>query len=203
MKGFCNLVKSIEINEVTISEETWQRTAAEELVHPTPFPVLKHRMPEQKPGRSRQDYCTPDELLMAIKKRLCIKEFAIDLAADHHNHVAPLYYTEEQDALKQNWNIGAGWAFCNPPFAAIAPWVKKAVQEAGKGAQTVMLLPASVGANWFTEYVEPYAYVSYLNPRLVFKGAADPYPKDTMLLFYTPWGFTGHKVWLWSADAEQ
>lgn len=31
----------IKISEVHISPETWKRTAAEELVHPTPFPELK------------------------------------------------------------------------------------------------------------------------------------------------------------------
>lgn len=163
-------------------------------------------MPVQKPGLSKQDYCTPPELLIAIKKRLHIEKFSVDLAASHENKVADMRYTEEDDALVQPWNIvQGGWGWCNPPFADIGDWVAKAAHEAMKGAQTVMLLPASSGANWFKDWVEPYAYVSYLNGRLCFIPnwrelgfkSKPLYPKDTMLCFYHPWGFTGHEIWEW------
>ena len=154
--------------------------------------------PVQKPGRSRQDYGTPDTLLVAVKHRLCIDAFTIDLAADAGNAVAGDYFDEKENALEQAWPFH-GWNWLNPPFADISPWVKKAKEEAESGASTVVLVPASVGANWFATWVEPYAYQSYLNPRLTFKGETTPYPKDCMLLFYTPWGFTGHEIWHWKA----
>lgn len=162
------------------------------------------KMPKQKPGKSKQEYGTPDDLLVAVKRRLHIPDFYIDLAASHDNSVAAWCFTEEDDALSLDWPNKSDldeeaqvWNWCNPPYANITSWVKKAKEEASKGAQTVMLVPASVGSNWFASYVEPYAFVSYLNPRLTFKGELTPYPKDCMLLFYTPWGFTGHEVWYW------
>lgn len=164
------------------------------------------KMPDQKPGLSRQDYCTPPELLEAIKRRLHIDKFAWDLAADQTNKVADGCYTEEDDALVQSWDIVIGaWNWLNPPYADIEPWVAKAVAEAHNGAQIIMLLPASVGSNWYREWVEPYAYVSFLNGRLCFipdwkeQGFKSKplYPKDCMICFYTPWGFTGSEVWRW------
>lgn len=152
--------------------------------------------PQQKPGRSRQDYGTPDDLLAAIARRLRILGFATDLAADADNAIAPFYWTKEADALIQDWPT-SGWNWCNPPYADIAPWVQKAMQEATKGVQTVMLLPASVGSNWYAEFVEDFAFVNWLNPRVTFKGETAPYPKDCMLCFYTPWGFTGNATWYW------
>lgn len=155
-------------------------------------------MPQQKPGRSKQDYRTPPEFLDAVKRRLSIDRFSIDLAADFHNRVADAYYTKDDNALERTWNPEPGqWAWCNPPYANITPWVEKAVRESVRGAHTAMLLPASVGSNWWMQYVEPYAYQSFLNGRLTFVGCDTPYPKDCALLLYTPWGFTGHEIWSW------
>lgn len=158
-------------------------------------------MPQQKRGRSKQDYQTPPEFLEAVKKRLHIDRFAIDLAASPENTAADVYFTEQVDSLKQDWasrtHMSCGWGWLNPPFGNIAPWVQKAAMEACNGAHVAMLVPASVGANWWTAWVEGYAYQSYLNGRLTFVGEEDPYPKDCALLLYTPWGFTGHEIWHW------
>lgn len=173
-------------------------------------------MPVQRPGKSKQNYQTPIELLKAIKLRFKIDEFAWDLAADKENTVVPTffpgqsqleqkrYYNEADDSLTQSWTKG-GWNWCNPPYADIEPWVAKAAREAQAGAQTVMLVPASVGSNYWRIWVEPYAYQSFLNGRLCFipdwqaQGFKSPplYPKDCALLLYTPWGFIGHEIWNW------
>jgi phage N-6-adenine-methyltransferase len=157
-------------------------------------------MPIQKPGRSKQDYQTPPEFIKAVKNRLHIDEFKVDLAADFGNAQAPLWFNEEQDSFKQNWAEAAkgGWAWLNPPYANITPWVEKAKQEADNGAHVAVLVPASVGANWWLHWVEPWAWQVYLNGRLTFVGETAPYPKDCALLLYTPWGFAGHEIWRWN-----
>jgi phage N-6-adenine-methyltransferase len=172
---------------------------------------MARKVPIQKPGHSKQDYTTPKEFLEAVKKRLHISEFAIDLAASAENTVAEVFYTEEDDSLRPElkWDWG-GWAWLNPPFAHIEPWVKKAMIEAHLGAHIAMLVPASVGANWWGNFVEPHAYQVFLNGRLCFipdwkeQGFGSPplYPKDCALLLYTPWGFLGHEVWNWRAELE-
>jgi len=155
-------------------------------------------MPKQKPGKSKQDYGTPPELLTAVRKRLHISEFIMDLAASADNTVAETYYTEEDDALVQPWALWGGeWCWLNPPFGSIEPWVAKACNEAENGAHIAMLVPASVGSNWWSAYVEFYSYQLFLNPRLTFVGETTPYPKDCALLLYTPLALTGNECWRW------
>lgn len=157
-------------------------------------------MPEPKHnrGNSKQDYRTPPELLKAVKQRLQIEEFAIDLAASEENRVAPAFYSEPNSALlPQNTWHSVGWAWCNPPFKDIEPWVFKAAKESmNNGAQIVMLTPVSF-SNWWLDCVDNHAYVCYLNGRIKFVGAEQGYPKDCALLFYTPWGFIGSEIWSW------
>ena len=156
-------------------------------------------MPLQKPHRSKQDYGTPPELLDSLKKYLGIDQFDYDLAASNENHVAPKWYTESDDALKQSWHedIHEGWGFCNPPYANITPWVKKAYEESREGASIVMLLPASVGSNWWSEWVHEKALVLFVSPRITFVGASDPYPKDCAILVYKRWYSPDYKTWNW------
>lgn len=164
--------------------------------------------PKQKPGKSKQDYTTPPELLDAVRERLRIDDFSIDLAASEDNAVCESYYSLEDDSLadKNDWNpIPGGWAWLNPPFANISAWVEKAVPEAASGAHIVMLVPASVGSDWWHECVQRECYQVFLNGRPTFGGTPinpktgkpDPYPKDCALLLYTPWRFVGNEVWDW------
>jgi phage N-6-adenine-methyltransferase len=153
----------------------------------------------QKPGKSKQDWQTPPELLTAIKDRLDIDEFVVDLAASDTNAVAPIYYTKDNSALDRGvyWCFD-GYAWCNPPYANIEPWVRKAAEATEEyPTNIVMLVPSSVGSNWWKEWVRPYAYVTHLNGRIKFVGATDYYPKDCSILLYTPWGFKGEEIWSW------
>lgn len=157
--------------------------------------------PKQKPGKSRQDYGTPPAFLEALKRRLCIEEFSIDLAASEGNAVAHNYYTEATDALSPDiiWNPYDGWAFCNPPYSHITPWVEKASEEfVNRGAKVAMLVPAAVGANWWYNYVDGIASVLFLNGRLTFVGETAPYPKDCAILLYQPYVRGGsYECWNW------
>lgn len=156
-------------------------------------------MPRQKPGKSKQDYGTPKELLDAVRHRLQIDFFNIDLAASPENTVADVYFTEVDNSLVQDWHVhtAGGWGWLNPPFSNIGPWVRKAAEEALRGASVIMLVPSSVGSNWWSEFADGHCYVAHLNGRLTFVGESTPYPKDCSLLLYTPWGFKGQEVWSW------
>lgn len=181
-------------------------------------------MPAQKPRRSKQDYQTPPEFLAAVKHKLGIREFIIDLAADDGNTVADLYYDRDQDALAptSSWFFEGGWNWLNPEFGDIAPWVEKSWRERQLGAQTAVLIPAGVGANWWRDWVHEKAHVLLLNGRLCFirdwattidpatlkpgKGPArcytSPplYPKDCCLLLYSPHLAPGYAVWTWPKE---
>lgn len=144
--------------------------------------------------RSKQDYATPPEFIVAVEKRFGPLEF--DIAASPENRKAERYWTEADNALDQDWN-NLGLAWLNPPFANIAAWAESCKAALSTNQQrTLLLVPASVGSNWFRDHVHRHALVLGVNGRLSFDGK-DPYPKDLILCCY---GFgVGFDVWDWRA----
>lgn len=180
-------------------------------------------MPAQKPYRSKQDYATPKNFLEAVKLKLRISDFCIDLAADGTNSVAGAnFFNKADDSLSRDWRarVGNTWAWLNPPFTDIEPWAEKCAIEGIHGARIALLVPASVGANWFRDYVDEQARVLFLNGRLCFiqdwattldPGSLKPgkgpprcytspplYPKDCILALYSPDIAPGYEVWTWN-----
>lgn len=154
--------------------------------------------PQQRPGRSKQDYQTPPAFLAAVKRKFGFTEFGIDLAASRANAVTNLYYSEQVDSLQHRWTAGSarGPAWLNPPFARIAPWVERACIYRHR-TDIFVLVPAGVGANWWAKSVHTIAAVYSLNGRLTFVGCDAPYPKDCALLHYGPSVEPGYHVWNW------
>ena len=150
-------------------------------------------MPRQKPGLSRQDYETPPELMAAVERMWGKPD--IDLAASEGNKKADKYFSLPQDSLKQNW---LGWGLCwlNPPFGHIAPWAKKCAES---GAHVLLLVPASVGSEWFAKWVYGKARTWALRGRITFVGEDHPYPKDCMICEYSVGKnhFYDFQVWDW------
>lgn len=149
-------------------------------------------------GASRQDYATPPEFRAAFVEML--GPVGLDLAATASNAWGPDYITPEEDSLAHDWDsicgaaLGKGeWAWLNPPFAKIAPWAAKC---AASRASIALLVPASVGANWWAEHVHQRARVLFLRPRISFDGRG-PFPKDLALCLYAPGVQTYYEIWNW------
>jgi hypothetical protein len=127
--------------------------------------------------RSKQDYGTPWPLIRAIEKRW--GPIMIDLAATAENAKAPRWITPEEDSLIQPWDelIGVdGLGFLNPEFADIDPWAAKC--NAHRQVSITLLVPASIGSEWFAEHCEANAKVIGLRPRIMFEGCHVVYPKN-------------------------
>jgi len=158
--------------------------------------------PVQKPGRSKQNYETPWPFVEIVKRRLGIDEFDIDLAADETNTKAPVWLTAQEDALSLDvpWRA-EGWCWLNPPFANIGAWARKCAEAAADlDTRIAFLVPASVGSNWYRDYVhKAHARALFLNGRITFVGEQDPFPKDLMLVLYQ-YGNQGNDVWSWKAE---
>lgn len=161
-------------------------------------PLLKTG-PTVKRGRSKQDYSTPNDFIVAVEKRF--GRFSWDLAADHWNTKCINYIDKEQDSFTVAWHEliepttgEKGLLWLNPEFSDITPWARKCAEEAARGARILFLTPASVGSNWFADYVHKKAMVVALNPRLCFDGK-NPYPKDCILSHYNL--EHGFDVWKW------
>lgn len=160
----------------------------------------RRRMPAQRPGRSRQDYATPWELIRAVEARF--GRLDVDLAARADNAKAPLFIPPAQDSLSVCWSkVFAGrFGWLNPEFGKIAPWAAKCAAESG--LRIAMLTPASVGAVWYQRHVHGRALVLALSPRIRFEGAPGPFPKDcTLSLFH--FGRSGFEPWRWTEGIPQ
>ena len=133
-------------------------------------------------GKSKQDYETPPEFIAAVVKRF--GPLAWDLAATEANAKAPAWYGIEQDSLKMPWWELEGNKWLNPPFDDITPWAQRcslALHNRRKWRMSpepliMLLTPASIGSNWFRDWVFGRALVLALNGRLSFDGK-NPYPK--------------------------
>lgn len=165
-------------------------------VEPAPRPS---KMPRQKRGSSKQNYQTPPEFLAAVKRYLGIQKFAYDLAAEPHTAAAERYFTKETDGLAQSWtgHDFRGWLWLNPPYDDIPRWVKKAYEQSLRGAKVAVLVPASVGANWWRDWVHEKAGVVMLNGRIKFVGCEWGYPKDLALLLYGVDPEPAYRIWTW------
>lgn len=159
------------------------------------------KMPKQDRNNSKQDYATPEAFIVASLARLRIKQYKFDFAADLSNFKADRFWGVENDALTQNaqqWaaKVAGGWGWLNPPFKDIAPWARKCAEAEDEGAHIAFLVPASVGANWFSDYIHHRALVLGLNGRIDFI-AGNHFPKDCMLCLFGPTISPGFDVWCW------
>lgn len=86
--------------------------------------------------------------------------FSLDAAANHDNRKCDLYLTKEQDALNVDWSeyIDSYYrdldyeptVWINPPYGRglIKQFMNKAIEQKEKGLTVVMLVPATLDAQW-------------------------------------------------------
>lgn len=132
---------------------------------------------------NKQDWETPQEL---FDRYNMLFPFVIDLAASDHNALTPIYYTEEINALKQNWHDIGGWCWLNPPYGrGLKEWVRKAAEEVKLGAKIVMLIPARTDTSYWHDYIfgNQDCMVDFLRGRLKFSGSKNsaPFPSAVVI----------------------
>lgn len=115
--------------------------------------------------------------------------FTLDVCASKLSAKAPKFFTEKDDAFKQNWLAAAdgGDAWCNPPYGpynnhTVGDWVNEAWGYGKLGLNTVLLLPLNKNdQDWYHDLVLPYAERRTYRGRIHFVDAA-----------------TGERPWKWS-----
>lgn len=133
-------------------------------------------------GGSKQDYETPPDFMDAVVRRYGSIDF--DLAAHAGNKKSENYFGPgspiAEDALAQSWDVIDGNIWLNPPYDRIGPWARRCAMYKGPG-RILFLVPASVGSNWFANFVYERAMVQLLNGRVTFVGHSQAFPKDLIL----------------------
>lgn len=160
--------------------------------------------PSVNKGRSKQDYGTPWPFIRAVAQKW--GPLVGDLACTRENAKADrgYYFEEGIDSLQHEWgrDFPTGNLWLNPPFANIAPWAEKCADEAWKRDGLIFLLvPASIGTDWFAAHVWEKARVLGISPRITFEGTTDPYSKDLMLCLFGK-GTAGFGLWRWQPRAS-
>jgi phage N-6-adenine-methyltransferase len=164
------------------------------------------RMPKQKPGQSEQSVETPRDLLDAVVRRF--GPLAWDLAASRENRKAAFYFDKERNGLVQDWANLTGNLWCNCEFGDITPWARKAAEELARVQadharrnrhdwRVLLLTPAAVSTEWFSDYVHGHALVMPLSPRVTFLGHEHAFPKDLSLSIYGE--APGFAPWRWKS----
>ncbi|MDF5056377.1 DNA N-6-adenine-methyltransferase [Vibrio parahaemolyticus] len=110
--------------------------------------------------------------------------FTLDAAAEPETALCKTYFTEEDDALVQDWSGHV--VFCNPPYSKLGAFAKKAYEESIRGATVVMLVPARTDTKAFHEYLSK-GEVSFIKGRLKFlqngqEQDAAPFPSMVCVL---------------------
>lgn len=95
---------------------------------------------------SAERWQTPPEIWLRLMAEF---KFDLDAAADEETTRLPRYLT---DSLEIDWPGERIWL--NPPYGRkLAPFVRKAAQEAAKGKLVVALIPFRCRASWWHEAV--------------------------------------------------
>ena len=90
---------------------------------------------------------TPQALFGALDAEF---RFTLDVCAMPTNSKCGRFYSPRQDGLNQPWAPERCWM--NPPYSAPHAWVRKAVEEANRGALVVALLRCDPSTRWWAEF---------------------------------------------------
>lgn len=131
---------------------------------------------------------TPPQLFELLHDHF---RFTVDAAADDDNALLPTYWTEEDDALVQDWTGHVVW--CNPPYGRhLTRFVEKAHAEWRDNAvTTVLLIPARTDTSVWHRLIFPNADVHFLAGRLRFLNSrgerADAATFPSALVIFPGW----------------
>jgi phage N-6-adenine-methyltransferase len=128
------------------------------------------------------EWSTPQVFFNRLNRRY---NFTLDSCATPENAKCPIFFTREQDGLKQDW--GTHRVFCNPPYGrTMGAWARKCFEASQGGALVVLLVPSRTDTRWYHDWIEDKAEVTFLRGRLRFGGATTSAPFPSMLCVYRP-----------------
>lgn len=145
------------------------------------------------PADQRDLWRTPPALFACLNAEFC---FQLDAAAAAHNALCRKFITAEQNTLETPWADYLsipGYAWLNPPYSDITPFVKKAAAESANQIGTVMLVPADTSVGWFKEAIQTASEVRFITAgRLAFINPVTGKPvsgnnKGSMLIIWHPY----------------
>lgn len=144
---------------------------------------------------AREDWCTPDPILEAIRV-FGHGYIGLDPCSGPMSRVRALCsYARPQDGLALPWDC-LGLVFCNPPFGrrkgslGVVRWVERASTH---GDETILLVPARTEAAWWCDHVWPrHAAICWVRGRVRYHdGITGEIPRGVSSTFPTAIVFFG------------
>lgn len=159
-----------------------------------------------------QDVSTPPDLFALLGR---LYPFVVDLAARPDNALLAEYVTPEENSLEADWSSltslsAFGWL--NPPYNEVKDdragrhqgWAAKMRREAERGARFVALVPASLEANWYADYVHGGpCEVRILKGRLKFPGYPHAAANAHMIIVWDGRPFRAPFPWDWRSELKE
>ena len=147
---------------------------------------------------NRDAYQTPRQVFAPLHAEF---DFAVDVCASPENTLLPHFITEEENCLTADWcrfsgrAESTGWyAWMNPPYSNIGPFVKRCAEMAAQGIGTVMLVMMDQSVGWYKEAIKTCQEVRLvIGGRLSFIDPSTGKPaagnnKGSMLIIWHPFG---------------
>jgi phage N-6-adenine-methyltransferase len=111
--------------------------------------------------------------------------FELDVCATADKAKCKMFFTPEDDGLKQDWGTRVCWM--NPPYGrTIGQWLQKAYESSKRGATVICLLPARTDTDWWHRYAQR-GEVRFLRGRLKFGNAVNSAPFPSAVVIFKPW----------------
>ena len=124
------------------------------------------------------EWSTPQDVFDALHKEF---SFTLDPCATIENAKCPVFFTKEDDGLKQEWK---GRVFMNPPYGrGIGAWMKKAYESSLAGALVVCLVPARTDTAWWHDYCMK-GTVRFVRGRLKFGDSKNNAPFPSAIVIF-------------------
>ena len=131
------------------------------------------------------EWSTPQDVFDALHKEF---SFTLDPCATIENAKCPVFFTKEDDGLKQEWK---GRVFMNPPYGrGIGAWMKKAYESSLAGALVVCLVPARTDTAWWHDYCMK-GTVRFVRGRLKFGDSKNNAPFPSAIVIFPSLASTG------------
>lgn len=112
---------------------------------------------------NRSEWETPTPFFEKVNMEF---DFTLDACALPHNAKCAAYFAPEHDSLSRCWS-GSVWL--NPPYGKdIEQWLRKAMNEASRGATVVALIPTRTNAPWWHLYAMKAHEIRFIKSKLAF-----------------------------------
>jgi phage N-6-adenine-methyltransferase len=131
-----------------------------------------------------QTWETPQEFFNRLNLEF---NFDLDVCCLPGSAKCKNYFTPVEDGLKQDWSGHICWM--NPPYNDIYTWLKKAYEEACRGAIVVALIPSRTDTKAWSEFCMKASEIRFVKGRLKFGNGKNsaPFPSAVIIFNYYNW----------------